>query len=252
MEKRRTALAAAICTFVLICLVGGSFLLSSASYQTNRYKVTLPSQSEETEDLHGSVVEEQPVGTFELPQFTPQNVQSVLAGLARPDEYVCTVTNTIHQNDKTSSWYATIYAKAEAQRIETGSAIGVVTEISLYYADRYAMWTPGSTSYWRTAAGTLTADMTAMIPSHQTVCTLPIETITHTERMDLEGEPCVLVEAEETEYVVSLVNGLLKTAKYYENGELVREVQITARERELEDALFVLPGESEPVFAVPN
>lgn len=251
MEKQRTALAAAICTLVLICVFAGTFFFSSMSYQTDRYKVTLPSEIENAEEIGGNVLENQQSNAVDLPQLTPQNVQAVIQSLHRAEQYVSTVTNTLYlENDETSVWRAMTYFKNNAQRVERYQAGETLSDIYLFYEDAVYAWEQGSTNYWTSVIGGVTADMTAMVPSYRDVCELPIEAIRETEMVYLEGVPCIRVFCgEETEYTVSVISGLLENVKYYENGELVREVTIASSEEEIEDSFFVLPGKTDPVFA---
>ncbi|MBR3866400.1 MAG: hypothetical protein IKM54_01215 [Butyricicoccus sp.] len=252
MQKQRTALIAALCTLVLICVFAGTFFFSSLSYQTDRYRVTLPKELETGDELDSNAITELPNQNVELPELSPENVQGVILRLPRLEQYSSTVTNTLYLDEgKTASWRANTYVKNGAQRIEHYGRGEVLPQLQLYYEDRVYAWEHGSTNYWSSAAGTVTADMTAMIPSYRDVCALPVEMITKTDIMYSDGVPCIRVvcEAENTEYTISMVTGLLEQVKYYENGELVREVLIESSEEEPADSLFVLPGKTEPVFA---
>lgn len=251
MQKRRTAMAAALCALVLFCAFVGSFLISSMSYQTDRYKVALPGEAGPSNELSETVVDEPRTERADLPDLTPQNVQAVIRALDRSEEYASEVTNTLYTAaGETASWSARTALKNGAQRIERLDALGSVSEIALYYEGQAYVWTPGSASFWSAAAGSLSADMAAMIPSYQDVCALPVTAITRTELMNLNGEPCIFVECGgEQEFLISCVSGLLREAKYYENGELVREVSILSSEAEVSETLFVLPGGEQPIYA---
>ena len=251
MQKRRTALIAAICALALLCVFAGSFWVSSTSYQTDRFKVLLPGEAANAGEIGENVVSEQPVDAAVLAELTPQNVQSVIAALDRSEEYTSQIANTIFLSDgTTASWNARTYVKEGAQRIERLNAAGSVSQVSLYYEKTVYVWEPGSTTYWSGAEGTITADMTAMIPSYEEVCTLPVDSITRTSLQYFEGEPCIFVACgnQEADYLISCVSGLLKNAKYYENGVLVREVSITSSEESVNDALFALPDADVPIY----
>lgn len=252
MRKRRTALAAAICTLVLICVLASTFFISSMSYQTERYKVTLPNEMENTNELGGNVMENQTDDAVELPELTPENVQAVIASLPRPEQYTGSVTNTLYsEGDEAAVWRAVTYYKNDAQRVELFRIGAVLAEVYLYYNNTVFAWEQGSTTYWSSAAGAFTADMTAMIPSYRDVCQMPTDTIKETEMFYDDGTPCIRVICgdRDTEYTVSLISGLLENVKYYENGEMVREVMIVSAEEEIADSFFVLPGDTEPAFA---
>ena len=252
MRKRKTALAAAICTFVLICIFAVAFFFSSMSYQTDRYKVTLPNELENTDDLNNTNVMDDQRDQFpEIPELTVDNVQAVIESLSRPEEYIGFVTNTLYlQEDESAVWHATTYFKNAAQRVEWSRAGESHPEIQLYYQDTVYAWEQGNASYWSSNAGVFTADMTAMIPSYRDICQMPAQMIEETEIMFYEGRPSArIVCSDDTEYVVSLISGLLEHVKYYENGELVREVVISSSEEEIADAMFILPGKTEPVYA---
>ena len=252
MQKRRTAMIAALCTLVLICVFAGTFFFSSMSYQTERYRVTLPSELESADDLNTETMEEMPQPNAELPELTPGNVQEVILRLPRLVQYTSSVTNSLYLDDgATATWRAVTYVKNGAQRVERYAAGEALPQLSLYYGDQIYMWEHGSSAVWKTAAGAFTADMTAMIPSYRDVCALPVESITKTETQYLDDIPHILVtcSTNDTEYVISMVTGLLEQARYYENGELVREVKIVSTEEEIEDSLFVLPGGTDPIFA---
>ena len=251
MQKRRTALIAAICALALLCVFAVSFLVSSISYQTDRFQVTLPGEASDAEEIGENIVGKPQVDSFDLPELTPNNVQSVIAALDRPDEYVSSVSNTIYLTDGTTGgWSANSYVKNDAQRVERLNSAGIPALVFLYYEDRAYAWESGSSTYWSGASGDLSADMAAMIPSYEEVCALPVESITQTSLLYLDGEPCISVTCgqEETTYLISCVSGLLKNVKYYEDGELVREVSVTSSEEELGDALFALPDVETPIF----
>ena len=250
MQKQRTAMIAALCTLVLICVFAGTFFFSSMSYQTERFRVTLPKELEGTEELNTEAMEQTPQLDIELPELSPENVQEVILSLPRLTEYSSSVTNSLYLNDGTSaSWRAVTYVKNDAQRIERYNVGETLPQISLYYEDQIHMWEQGSSAVWSASAGAFTGDMTAMIPSYLDVCALPIESIAKAETQYLDNVPCIFVTcANGTEYVISMVTGLLEQVCYFENEEVVREVKIVSTEEEIADSLFVLPGETDPIF----
>ena len=250
MQKRRTAMIAALCTLVLICVFASTFFFSSMSYQTDRYRVTLPKELESADNLNTDTMEQMPQLDVELPKMTPDNVQSVILSLPRLVQYSSSVTNSIYLSDgTTASWHAITYVKNDAQRVERYTTNETLPQLSLYYGDEVYMWEQGSNAVWHAEVGAFTADMAAMIPSYLDVCELPQESILKAETQYLNNIPCIHVICENgTEYVISMVTGLLEQVEYYENGELVREVKIVSTEEEIADSLFVLPGESDPIF----
>lgn len=252
MRKQRTALIAAICTLVLICVFAGTFFFSSMPFQIDRYKVTLPKELNNTDDLSSNVVEEHPGPDAKLPELTPENVQEVISLLPHLEQYSGSVTNTIYlEEGETSVWRAATYVKNSAQRVERYRAGETLPEIHLYFDDHIYVWEQGSTTYWSSAVGDLTGDMAAMIPSYRDICNIPTEKIAETELVYLNGVPHIRVisDLNEAEYLVSVITGLLEQVKYFENGELVREIVITSSEEEPADQLFILPGTSDPIFA---
>lgn len=235
-------MAAAIAAGLIVGMLVLSYLLSSGFYGAGSEPPPLPAPAPEdgmgdsTEGLQG----------IEGVVITPQNVQAVIEALERAAQYTQTVTSTLYYDGKSSSQTAAQYVREGACRTDLLRG-GVISESWLRAGGNFYAWQPGGgSSYFRGAAGDFSADSMAMLPDWQTVTALPPGSITAAGSEVVGGEPVLLVttavESRTAEYEISTITGLLNAARYYEAGELIREVQVTGISSEEPDAShFILP-----------
>ena len=91
-----------------------------------------------------------------------------------------------------------------------------------------------------------------MLPTYETVCDLPKEQITGGALVQEGDELLLTVDTQNGNqigvYKVSARTGLLRSASFSENGKMTRAVDIQVSTEEPADSLFVLPGETTPVY----
>lgn len=257
LPKQKTALIASLCALVMIVMFGLSFWLSSQGYRSDSPGIVLPSEMET-----GAVVQDpdmafqdENAGKIAEVKITPQNVQDVIATLSRPNAYSLAVTNTLYWD---ASGSATLqcrqYVREGAYRTETLDADGAVRQVTLQYGDALYAWDAGTSTYYTGHAGAFTPAETAMLPTYETVCTLPQEKIQEAGLIELAGQPMVRVLAEQdgqtAEYVVSTVTGLLYSATFAQDGVRTRAIQTSVLSlNPSDDAYFTLPGAQTTIYA---
>ncbi len=244
--KRKNApsapMVAAIAAGLIVGMLVLSYLLSSGFYSGGSEPPPLPAPAPEDGIADGTAG----LQSIEGVAITPQNVQAVVAVLDRSPQYTQTVTNTLYYDGKSSSQTAVQYVSGDVCRTDVLRG-GMISESYLRADGSFYAWQPGSGStYFRGAAGDFSADSMAMLPDWQTVTALPPGSIVSAGSEVVSGEPVLLVttamEGRAVEYDISAISGLLTGARYYEDGELVRELRITGISTDEPDAShFTLP-----------
>lgn len=257
MPKQKTALIASVCALVMILVFVLSFWLSSQGYGDAGSGIVLPDDT-----AGGAVVPSEIAGFADVNAgriahvtVTPQNVQNVIASLARPEAYSCAVSNTLYWGtDSSATLQSRRYVRQGADRIEQLDRSGAVTEVTLTYGDRLYAWQAGAHTYYSGAVGALTAQETAMLPTYETVCSLPPEQITEAGLVEKAGQlmirVCTAQQGQTAEYTVSTETGLLYSAVFSENGVRKRAVQTSVLSLDpVPDSYFTLPDAQTPVFS---
>lgn len=257
MPKQKTALIASVCALVMISVFVLSFWLSSQGYGDAGSGIILPDDT-----AGGTVVPEEIAGFADANAeriahitVTPQNVQRVIASLARPAAYSCAVSNTLYWGeDSSATLQSRRYVRQGADRIEQLDRSGAVTEVTLSYNGRLYAWQAGARTYYSGALGALTAQETAMLPTYETVCSLPSEQITEAGLVEKAGQlmvrVCTVQQGQAAEYTVSTETGLLYSAVFSENGVRKRAIQTSVLSLDpAPDSYFTLPDAQVPVFS---
>ena len=250
MSKIKAPFVAAIGALILVGILFLSFVLSSSAYRTDGSGIVLPSEVDPApvgvEDWEGRNED-----ILQQISVTPQNVRAVVASLARPEAYSMTVRSTL-QAGATAVLSCRQTVKNGAVRIDYLSTAGSVERTTLLWQEQCYAWKTGAVSFYKGAAGAFTGDSESMLPTYETVCALEEAQIVSASLTEEEGEPRILVTAEQqgqtVEYTVSASCGLLRRAAFYEGDRLIRTVETDIMLEEPEDSLFVLPGTTESIF----
>lgn len=240
-QRLSLPLIAAIVAALIVGMLMLSYLLSTNFYGTGSEPPPLSAPSAQEDD--GTLGAQAVTGVV----ITPENVQAVIAVLARAPGYTQTVSSTLYYNGTSSTQTVNQYVLGDVCRTDVLHAGGAVAECYLRAGESFYAWENGSTSVFRGAAGDFSADSMAMLPDWQTVTALPAESITAAESAAVDGEPTLCVSTEQgsktAEYEISAISGLLRAARYYTDGELTREIRVSGVSMDEPDrARFTLPS----------
>lgn len=197
------------------------------------------------------VITEQTQYNLTSADITKDNVQQVIASLARPSSYSASVTNTLYWNGDWKEIQAAQYVRDGVCLTEYNDAEGNAERFEAVSGDTYYAWRRGSSTQYSGATGAVSADDVGMIPTYETVIEEETEDIMEAGMRTVSGESCIYVTVADTTtgysltYWVSTVSGLLIQADYTRGSELVRSVVIDNIQREIPTAsLFVMPDGS--------
>lgn len=235
---------AAIGAAVLVALLFLSYLLSSGLLHRGGTGILLqngtedaPTVTADSQLLTAQSVADVTVGT--------DNAQQIIASLARPEAYSCSIENTLYYDGGSSSLRCRRYARGTLVRTDMLSSTGTLQSTLLRDGDTAYAWGAGDTSAYQGQWGDFSDDAAAMLPTYEDVLDEAVE-LTSAGRRDIDGEPCIMVEYEQGGYryvyFVSAATGLLKTASFYQGETLVREVTVSGLKTEAPgEDLFTLP-----------
>lgn len=235
---------AAIGAAVLVALLFLSYLLSSGLLHRGGTGILLqngtedaPTVTADSQLLTAQSVADVTVGT--------DNAQQIIASLARPEAYSCSIENTLYYDGGSSSLRCRRYARGTLVRTDMLSSTGTLQSTLLRDGDTAYAWGAGDTSAYQGQWGDFSDDAAAMLPTYEDVLDEAVE-LTSAGRRDIDGEPCIMVEYEQggyrCVYFVSAATGLLKTASFYQGETLVREVTVSGLKTEAPgEDLFTLP-----------
>lgn len=235
---------AAIGAAMLVALLFLSYLLSSGLLHRGGTGILLqngtedaPTVTADSQLLTAQSVADVTVGT--------DNAQQIIASLARPEAYSCSIENTLYYDGGSSSLRCRRYARGTLVRTDMLSSTGTLQSTLLRDGDTAYAWGAGDTSAYQGQWGDFSDDAAAMLPTYEDVLDEEVE-LTSAGRRDIDGEPCIMVEYEQggyrCVYFVSAATGLLKTASFYQGETLVREVTVSGLKTEAPgEDLFTLP-----------
>lgn len=246
--KLTTPLVASMGALLLVGALFLSLFLSSAPYRPG--DVVTPSETTETpdsEEIAGRNLEI--VGSAAV---DAENVQRVIASLSRADSYTATVTSRLYYGETSGVRVCRQSVKNGAYRVDTLTASGAVDYTELLYGGVCYAWRSGADSYYQGTQGDFTTDQGAMLPTYETVIDLPAEQVTGGALIEENGEQLLTVDIRDGDsvgvYKVSVSTGLLRAASFSEGGKMTRSVEVTVSAEKPADAMFVLPGQTAPVY----
>ncbi|MEG2377688.1 MAG: hypothetical protein RSC43_04945, partial [Clostridia bacterium] len=146
--------------------------------------------------------------------ITPQNVQSVVAALSRPSEYYYETSSELFYNSGSTKYFRRKWVKNGWERVDIFN--GQAVNMHVIFGNGNAFyWRPGDSDYFKTRAGSFTADESQMMMRYEDVIKLPKKQITDAKLTRYRGSECIYVEAKNAEtayhtrFWISTENGLL-------------------------------------------
>lgn len=209
--------------------------------------ITLPGKTPVMQD----VVTEQQQYQLTDADINKENVQRVIASLARPDAYSAAVTNTLYWNADWQEIEATQYVRDDVCLTEFYNDEKVAEQYSATKDDEYYAWRRGAQTYYNGPAGIISADDSSMIPTYETVVEEETDSIVDAGLRTVNGESCIYVTVTDAEtgynltYWVSTVSGLLVQADYIRGSQLVRSVVMDEIVQRIPSkSLYLLPDDT--------
>ncbi len=237
-----------------LLLVGALFLslfLPSAAYRTDD-AVVLPADATQTAGNDGLPGEN--LRILDEVQVTRDNIQQVVASLSRPSAYTARITSRLYYGETSGEQLCRQTVKHGAVRTDYLDADGNIQYTELLWDGTYAAWRPDDSTFQTGAQGAFTADQSAMLPTYETVCQLPEDQITGGALVEEDGALTLTVDTESGGeigvYRISAQTGLLTAAAFSVEGVMTRAVEVEVSLDIPDDALFVRPGETDPVYGV--
>lgn len=182
-------------------------------------------------------------------EITPQNVQSVIAALSRPDSYYIETKSELYYDDRNSAYLRRKWTRGSWSRVDLFNAENTVTMHVIFTDQSAFFWYPDSSRYTRLPAGDFTADEVQMMMTYEDILELKEENIIDAKLTRLNGEDCVYAEVVRPElgyterYWVSAANGLLLLGQTLKDGDLIYSVQMIEMDPAIPgDDVFMLPG----------
>ena len=250
--KLTTPLVASIGALLLVGAIFLSLFLSTTAYSPEEVEIPSgPTAPPEVDEISGKNLAL--VGGVEIDE---KNIQRVIASLERAESYSATIVSRLYHGQTSSALTCRQVVKNDAYRVDWLNAAGAVERSELLYGDAYYAWRSNADAYFQGARGDFTTDQGAMLPTYETVCDLPAEQITGGALVQENGALYLTADTKEDEYVgvykISVETGMLCSASFSQDGKMIRAVEVSIMEDEPADAMFVLPGESAPVYGEEN
>ena len=250
--KLTTPLVASIGALLLVGAIFLSLFLSTTAYSPEEVEIPSgPTAPPESQEIAGKNLEL--VGGVEIDET---NIQRVIASLERAESYSAKIVSRLYHGQDSSALACRQTVKNGAYRVDWLNAAGAVERTELLYEDAYYAWRSNTDTYFQGARGDFTTDQSAMLPTYETVCDLPAEQITGGALVQEHGALYLTADTKEDEYVgvykISVETGMLCAASFSQDGMMTRTVEVSIMEGEPADAMFVLPGESAPVYEEEN
>lgn len=238
MTPRRAAWAVFLAAIVLAVICAAALPGGSSG-------IVLPEGS--GADAH-DVITEQTQYQLTSADITKQNVQQVVASLARPEVYSASVTNTLYWNGAWKEIHVMQYVRDGVCLTEYDDADGNAERFEAVKDGSYFAWQRGNSAQYTGSTGTVTSDDLSMIPTYETLVEEDPQEITEAGLRTVGGVSCIYATVADAEtgynltYWISSVSGLLIQADYTRGSELVRSVVVDEIEQEQPSAsLFVMP-----------
>ena len=185
-------------------------------------------------------------GAYTRLSVTPETVQGVIATLARPKTYSRTVLSETFWSGGSAKSEISVSVDGEYTSIAATLPDGTLRR-TLTDGTRSCIWYGGSSQYFSSSAGDISADEEQGIPTYEDVIALPTERITAADYRMLSDVDCIYVETSPDEfgycerYWVSVETGLLVAAeKMAEETAVYRMAALTMSETIAADT-FLLP-----------
>ena len=207
-------------------------------------QITLPDPPDAAEQGGSDTAVDE--GAYTRLSVTPETVQGVVATLARPKTYSRTILSETFWSGGSATSEISVSVDGEYTSVSVPLPDGT-SRRTLTDGTRSCTWYGGSTRYFSSSAGDISADEEQGIPTYEDVIALPTERITAADYRMLSDVDCIYVETSPDElgycerYWISVETGLLVAAeKLAGEATVYRMASLAVSETVAPDA-FLLP-----------
>ncbi len=250
MERRKLALVSALGALALLLCMAGVLYLSSMGRERDVPKIVLPD----------AITEEEPSGEnsgdasgldaqMTRVEITPDNVRSVVATMARPENYSAAATVTLAWSSGSVTQTRRVYVKDGFTKVEALSDSGHAERHIITDDTRVFMWNEGDANYYRGSLGDFSADDSLLIPTYEAIADLPDGAVTDASYTLYAGENCIYIASwdetlgESVYYWISLDSGLLIHTERVRDELVVYTMTLAGLQvDEVADTAFRLPN----------
>ena len=181
-------------------------------------------------------------------QLTPENVQSVVATLSRPEAYTQTILLHLYWGNGADS-SVSIQGCTDGAYSAAKIVQGVQIQYNIWGNDTLYRWYQGDQNWYQGKISFMNGDLLQRIPTYETILSLEKKRILSASYTRLGQTACIYVEASENKdgaytcYWVDAVQGLLLRAEAYEGEQMIWCVEVS-------DLTLSIPGET--LFLLPD
>ncbi len=254
MNGKRMVVFAVVAAFLIAIAVFLSIALFGSGETA---EVILPKQTDGGEN--DPVSGENSGESVESASVTPETVQAVIRTLERPGSYHRSIETQLFWNEESVKTNAEIWQRGDLIRLDISES-GSIKHLILT-KDNVYIWYNDETAFQQIESGSREdllriADELSAIPGYEAVLELERQDIVDAGYVSLEGKACIFVRAHSEnfgyteEYYIEIETGLLLAAASYDGDTVIYEMKAGATELTApEDALFCLPGTSQPLIS---
>ena len=227
---------------ILAVLVVGMMLMNTMHHPRN---ITLPDTTVRTDQVIDNT--DQADDTLTVVKISPENVQSAIATLSRPETYSRTITVEQFWGESSGSYEVTTAVYEGWTRTDRTMPDGRIRH-SISGSDAVYVWYNNEKDIYTGKLGEISADNEQSIPTYEEILDLPTDEIIVADYRSVSDVNCIYVESaspngERTlRYWVSVDTGLLVAAeKLVEQETVYRMGALTVAQTEPTAADFILP-----------
>lgn len=184
--------------------------------------------------------------------ITPQNVQSVIAALKRPDDYYLETLSELFYDGGSTKYLRRKWVHKDMQRVDIFS--GDTVTMHVVFGKKNAFyWRPSDLNYFKTPVGNFTADEAQMMMVYEDILKRKPDYITSAMLRPYNDEDCIYVEVQDPElaylerYWVSTKNGILVLGQILKDNKIIYTVQTQKINVAPQgESVFLLPGNVTP------
>ena len=247
MERRKIMLLSIMVAMIIAFAVFSSF--GSVWFSnSNTVPVLWPSHTQNVPSNNTSPDQINLVYGYQRVQITPENVQSVLQTMKRPEQYSQTILLHLY-------WGAGESSSVSIQGCKDGaySAAKVIQGAQIQYNiwgnGVLYRWYQGNKTWYQGKATFMDHDLLQRIPTYETILSLPKGQIRSASYTMLDQKTCIYVEAVDGQagnnirYWIDATQGLLLRAEAYNGEQIIWRVEISDLTPSITNpALFFLPN----------
>ncbi len=258
MNKRKMTVFAVLAAVLLTSAIFIVFLNTTVAGNLNPEISLPPAPTEDATGGNSGVnIPDIPSYPIEDLDITPQNVQSIIKHLNRPDSYSVDLEVEYHWSSGQSRATKRTWVVDGVVRWQHFDLSGNPYLNYVFTNEGVYVWEEGEDSYMSYPEGEFSADDFGQIPTYEDVLNVSKEDIIAASYEDLDSVPCVktIVAEEDSSYTrvyhVALENGILWSAEVFDGDRTIYRMSVIPSTFSTErpaSSLFRLPDGSNLLY----